>query len=297
MRKKLCQKWFAVLLGIVLLFQQSVVYATATETESPDSLTYSVIWEQMEHGELKDSTNHAVNENLSQYMSGDQVKLKVSCENGYEVEKYTVKASGQDVSAKMEKDNLQFMMPEADVTIDLSFKAIQQEQNETVEDESTSDETSVSNVKEKENQTSTDTTSTTDVTEKKEEIIQDKNSIDGKKNEGESKNQDTKDSTDPTDPINPIDTSELINPEEMLQSITLLSARSAGVVDSYQKISALGTACGKFTVNGNMAFCTQHNKSTPPVGTTITSIYESGNEMMRKALYYGSYHDIFARST
>lgn len=97
MRKKLCQKWFAVLLGIVLLFQQSVVYATATETESPDSLTYSVIWEQMEHGELKDSTNHAVNENLSQYMSGDQVKLKVSCENGYEVEKYTVKASGQDV--------------------------------------------------------------------------------------------------------------------------------------------------------------------------------------------------------
>lgn len=49
MRKKLCQKWFAVLLGIVLLFQQSVVYATATETESPDSLTYSVIWEQMEH--------------------------------------------------------------------------------------------------------------------------------------------------------------------------------------------------------------------------------------------------------
>ena len=290
MRKKLCQKWFAVLLGIVLLFQQSVVYATATETESLDSLTYSVIWEQMEHGELKDSTNHAVNENLSQYMSGDQVKLKVSCENGYEVEKYSVKASGQDVSAKIEKDNLQFMMPEADVTIDLSFKAIQQEQNETVEDESTSDETSVSNVKEKENQTSTDTTSTTDVTEKKEEIIQDKNSIDGKKNEGESKNQDTKDSTDstdPTDPIDPIDTSELINPEEMLQSITLLSARSAGVVDSYQKISALGTACGKFTVNGNMAFCTQHNKSTPPAGTTITSIYESGNEMMRKALYYG----------
>lgn len=104
MRKKLCQKWFAVLLGIVLLFQQSVVYATATETESPDSLTYSVIWEQMEHGELKDSTNHAVNENLSQYMSGDQVKLKVSCENGYEVEKYSVKASGQDVSAKIEKD-------------------------------------------------------------------------------------------------------------------------------------------------------------------------------------------------
>lgn len=125
----------------------------------------------------------------------------------------------------------------------------------------------VSNEKEKENQTSTDTTSTTDVTEKKEEIIQDKNSIDGKKNEEESQNQDTKDSTEPIDPI---DTSELINPEEMLQSVTLLSARSAGVVDSYQKISALGTACGKFTVNGNMAFCTQHNKSTPPTGTTIT---------------------------
>ena len=155
MRKKLCQKWFALLLGIILLFQQSVVYATATETESQDSPTYSVTWEQMEHGALKDSTNHAVNETSSKYVSGEQAKLKVSCENGYEVEKYTVKASGQDVSAKMEEDNLQFTMPEADVTIDLSFKAVPQEQNETVEDKATSDETSGADVEEKENRTST----------------------------------------------------------------------------------------------------------------------------------------------
>lgn len=57
-------------------------------------------------------------------------------------------------------------------------------------------------------------------------------------------------------------------------------------VHYYGKKTYGGVTVGKFSVNGETAFCMEHKKSTPPTGTKLsTSIYENKN--VRKVLYYG----------
>ena len=52
------------------------------------------------------------------------------------------------------------------------------------------------------------------------------------------------------------------------------------------KMTYGGVTVGKFSVNGKVAFCMEHKKSTPPTGTKLTtSIYENKN--VQKVLYYG----------
>lgn len=64
------------------------------------------------------------------------------------------------------------------------------------------------------------------------------------------------------------------------------SEASAGTVTSYEKVT-WGVSTGRYGVNGNYAFCAEYSKSWPVVGTQIISIAESGNEVLRKVLYYG----------
>ena len=79
----------------------------------------------------------------------------------------------------------------------------------------------------------------------------------------------------------------------LLSAICLLSflvsdesKASAGTVTSYEKVT-WGISTGRYGVNGIQAFCAEYSKSWPTVGTTIDSIIESQNEILRKALYYG----------
>ena len=66
----------------------------------------------------------------------------------------------------------------------------------------------------------------------------------------------------------------------------LQSKASAGAVTSYEKIT-WGISTGRYAVNGIHAFCAEYSKTFPTVGTTIDSIVECNNEVVRKALYYG----------
>lgn len=61
---------------------------------------------------------------------------------------------------------------------------------------------------------------------------------------------------------------------------------SVGSVTYYQKVTS-GISTGRYQVNGIQAFCIQYHKNPAPKGTAIAAITESGNEMLRKALYYG----------
>jgi len=65
------------------------------------------------------------------------------------------------------------------------------------------------------------------------------------------------------------------------------SKAAAGTVTSYEKVT-WGISTGRYGVNGIPAFCAEYSKSWPTVGTTIDSIIESQNDILRKALYYGS---------
>lgn len=63
--------------------------------------------------------------------------------------------------------------------------------------------------------------------------------------------------------------------------------QTASSVTYYRHVVTSGTACGQFQVDGKWAFCTDHYATTPPAGTAITSIVETSNANLKKALYYG----------
>lgn len=48
-----------------------------------------------------------------------------------------------------------------------------------------------------------------------------------------------------------------------------------------------GLRSGYFTVNNILAFCCQYYNKSATVGTVMSSVYESGNSVLRKVVYYG----------
>ncbi len=57
-------------------------------------------------------------------------------------------------------------------------------------------------------------------------------------------------------------------------------------VQYHGKLTYGGSTVGDFTINGNQAFCMQHEKPTPATGVKLTrSIYDNAN--VKKILYYG----------
>lgn len=77
---------------------------------------------------------------------------------------------------------------------------------------------------------------------------------------------------------------------EAQQELSLMSglpmALSAGTVTSYSKVT-WGISTGDYTVNNIQAFCAEYSKTWPARNSSISSIYQSTNETLRKALYYG----------
>lgn len=66
----------------------------------------------------------------------------------------------------------------------------------------------------------------------------------------------------------------------------LPASAAADKVAYHGKMTYGGVTVGKFSVNGKVAFCMEHKKSTPPTGTKLTtSIYKNKN--VQKVLYYG----------
>ena len=65
-------------------------------------------------------------------------------------------------------------------------------------------------------------------------------------------------------------------------------ARAAsGTITEYHQVAYGVMRVGHFEINGQTAFCTDHDKTTPPRGTAVTTAGTVTNQNMRKALYYG----------
>lgn len=62
---------------------------------------------------------------------------------------------------------------------------------------------------------------------------------------------------------------------------------SLKTVTNYEKVSYGQSIVGKFEVDGHMAFCAQHSKSTPAKGSITGQATLNNNELVRKVLYYG----------
>lgn len=66
----------------------------------------------------------------------------------------------------------------------------------------------------------------------------------------------------------------------------IMEVQAAGSVTYNGEVTYGPTTVGDFTVNGNLAFCVEHDKPTPFTGISFTDqVYENAD--MRKVLYYG----------
>ena len=72
---------------------------------------------------IEDTENGAVSTNLQKAIKGTTVKLTINANQGYEIDQITV--SGKDGSINV--NNNEFIMPNSDVTINVSFKKLTQE--------------------------------------------------------------------------------------------------------------------------------------------------------------------------
>ena len=77
--------------------------------------------------------------------------------------------------------------------------------------------------------------------------------------------------------------------EELFETgmnLMLMSARSSGLV-YLGKVTYMGHSVGYFNVNGMIAFCLEHSKTSTPTGSDLTQSIYNENENVRNALYYG----------
>ena len=64
------------------------------------------------------------------------------------------------------------------------------------------------------------------------------------------------------------------------------AAESTASVSYHGKVTYGQSTCGSFSVNGNTAYCCEHEKTTPPTGTEVT-VTTIENAQIAKVLYYG----------
>lgn len=79
-----------------------------------------------------------------------------------------------------------------------------------------------------------------------------------------------------------------MTPEELDAYVSRLNAGiMLYTVTKYQKIQEGYDITGVFEVDGVLAYCIQHSKTTPAAGSPTSTAVESNNENLRKVLYYG----------
>ena len=90
--------------------------------------------------------------------------------------------------------------------------------------------------------------------------------------------------------VNTVTNQELDNWVIALKYGTLLRSRmikTTKTVTYYEMVSYGQSTVGKFQVDGKMAFCAQHSKTTPAMGATTGAPTLNTNDLVRKVLYYG----------
>lgn len=87
--------------------------------------------------------------------------------------------------------------------------------------------------------------------------------------------------------VNTVTNQELDNWAIDLKYGTLLRSRMLKTVTYYEMVSYGQSTVGKFQVDGKMAFCAQHSKTTPAKGASTGAPSLNTNELVRKVLYYG----------
>lgn len=276
MKKKTKQRisaWAAGLLSVMLALQPLEVFAEDNQEQTP--VSYQLTITKPDHGmisveSLNDDDIVSNEEGKIAYSvdAGEEVKLMISADEGYTVSSIEIKDEQQnDIAAEVTENGAvyAFDMPEKNVYVNSSMDAIATEPSEPSNEDQ---ENSSEQEEEKKNEVPDPDTGNVN-----EPIEEDKNSsVD----------------LEETEEVKEVDasTENSILGANLLNTALFASPRAAATITYLGPVAYKGVSVGKFLVNGGLAFCMEHQKTSPPTGTSFSEqIYNDAN--IRKVLYYG----------
>ena len=281
-RKKMKQKikrLMSIMVAVALILGAALpVQAQVAETGAEDMPPqYRLQIEQSEGGILKAEPEKDA------YTPGEEIVLTVEAQDGYILSQIQ-----SDPQQHIKLDELKVKMPAQDLLLKPMFEKVVQEQETAAEqrENETIEETADVSMGESGNQQdeafldqdTNDTVPEGSLSDTSEQTEESKKPEESVKLEEEDKTEDTvEEAADEHEKL-------LISPK-LLGLPSALASRAVGIVYNGE-VTYKGTTVGAFTVNGNIAFCMEHMKSTPNTGTSFyESIYDNSN--IRKVLYYG----------
>lgn len=269
MKKKTKQKisaWAAGLLSLMLAVQPLQAFAEEEQEQVP--VSYQLTIAKPDNGTIsadfpdEEIISDEEDKRIYSVDSGEEVKITISAEEGYTVSFFEIKDELlNDIAAEVTENGTvyTFDMPEANVNVNCSFDAVITEQNEP----SGTDREDSSDKEEEKNEETPDV-------ENEEEPAQ----VEENEEEEEQEKEEVKINTDS------------IFSSNLLGAALFASPRSANTITYLGPITYKGVTVGKFLVNGSLAFCMEHKKTSPPTGTAFAEqVYNDAN--IRKVLYYG----------
>lgn len=268
--KKIMKKassFVAILLCIVLALP---MLSYAAEGEESESTTYKVTVEKAEFGSINLPDDKKISEDsqsqVYEYESGDKVQLTAFPNTGYFLQSVSITTDQEELNTSENENTYSFIMPGSDVTIKAQFEAEPVPTSEDLEDSETDQNSQDQNSEDSEDQ------------EREEQKDTEKNTQETIEEDSSINEEDTNDQEE----------TQLLQPQLLQPQLSPLRsvARATNTITYYGKTTYGGINCGHFEIDGKVAFCMEHQKATPPDGTSFSkSIYD--NATIRKILYYG----------
>lgn len=252
--KRKMKSWISLLLCLMMVLQSVTAVAAEPEEDLQQPLTKTELTltvKDTEHGTVTVVEKVKQADERYYFQPEEEVKVQITPEKGYELAKLVMK--GLDTQKELlpeTKDGYYLWKAEENMELEATFVEMPKEPEASPEEPE---------VKPEEPEEEPETEATPEEPEV------------------------TPEKVTPTD--DPMGELLSIQPKDLAGQGLRMAAR-ANTITYLGKVSYGGTAVGHFLVNGKIAFCMEHQKETPPTGTSFSeSIYN--NATIRKVLYYG----------
>ena len=266
--KRKMKSWISLLLCLMMVLQSVTAVAAEPEEGTQQPLTKAELTltvKDAEHGTVTVIEKVKQADELYYFQPEEEVKVQITPEEGYELKKLVMK--GLDTQKELlpeTKDGYYLWKAEENMELEATFVEMPKEPEASPEEpEVKPEEPEVKPEEPEVKPEEPEEEPETEATPEEPEVTPEK--------------------VTPTD--DPMGELLSIQPKDLAGQGLRMAAR-ANTITYLGKVSYGGTAVGHFLVNGKIAFCMEHQKETPPTGTSFSeSIYN--NATIRKVLYYG----------
>lgn len=282
--KEYISHFISILLCMVMLLQPLSVMAQDPVT-GQSSNKYTVTVGKNDYGTLsieKEKVKSNDKEDIYEFQPGEKIQVTVDSSEGWELQELQV--TGKDGSSvsneKTSNGQYEFSMPEQEVKIDGIFvkTAALEEEPQKPEGEEQEETDDFENTEE----SIQETDESEDTAEKKPDEEESQN------NQDKTVTEDTSESTTGSEEGKAVSSSTL-NQSMLIGKNNVknvLKAARANTITNTGSVSYMGHEVGSFLINGEPAFCLEHDKSTPPTGTEFQERTYNDSDVL-KVLYYG----------